>query len=190
MAKSTSRRTDRAGTTYPRKQGTVFSGILIGLIVGAVLSVGVALWVTGSNPFKLIAPSKPETVSTHAPAAAPAQAPAPETAPSFDFYSVLPGNTPNAAPTPVTTPKTPLYYLQAGAFQNPADADNLKAQLALLGVEAAIQTSELGDKGIFHRVRIGPYHAMDEINRTRTLLTQNNIPATLVKEIPPTQETP
>jgi len=26
---------------------------------------------------------------------------------------------------------------------------------------------------------------MDEVNRTRTLLTQNNIPATLVKEVPP-----
>jgi len=31
---------------------------------------------------------------------------------------------------------------------------------------------------------------MDEINRTRTLLTQNNIPATLVKEVPNQQETP
>jgi cell division protein FtsN len=92
-------------------------------------------------------------------------------------------------PTPGNTTSTPLYYLQAGAFQNPTDADNLKAQLALLGVEATIQTRELGDKGVFHRVRVGPFHAMDEINRTRTLLTQNNIPVTLVKEVPTQQET-
>lgn len=182
MAKSTSRRTDRSGSNFPRKKGTVFSGILIGLIVGAVLSVGVALWVTGSNPFKLITPApKP---------AAPSPS-TPETAPNFDFYNVLPGNTPNAPPTPnATTAPATLYYLQAGAFQNPADADNLKAQLAMLGVETAIQTRELGDKGVFHRVRVGPFHAVDEVNRTRALLTQNNIPVTLVKEVPTPQETP
>ena len=61
---------------------------------------------------------------------------------------------------------------------------------ALLGIEAAIQTRDLGEKGVFHRVRVGPFRAMDEINRTRTLLTQNNIPATLVKEVPNQQETP
>ena len=58
MAKSTSRRTDRAGSTFPRKEGTIFSGILIGLIVGAVLAVGVALWVTGNNPFKVDHPRR------------------------------------------------------------------------------------------------------------------------------------
>jgi len=31
---------------------------------------------------------------------------------------------------------------------------------------------------------------MDEVDRTRSLLTQNNIPVTLVKEIPTQQEKP
>lgn len=180
MAKPISRRTDRAGSKYPRKQGTIFSGVLIGLTVGAVLAVGVALWITGNNPFTpsgsiLPAPARIE----------PAPSAEPETAPSFDFYKVLPSDTPSEAESPPTvTPVVPLYYLQAGAFQNPADADNLKAQLALLGIETVIQTRDLDDRGVFHRVRVGPFHAMDEMNRTRTLLTQNNIPATLVKEIP------
>jgi cell division protein FtsN len=104
---------------------------------------------------------------------------------------VLPGDAPGEMPPMKgATASTPLYYLQAGAFQNPSDADNLKAQLALLGVEASIQTRALGDKGVFHRVRVGPFRAMDEINRTRALLTQNNIPATLVKEVPNQQENP
>jgi cell division protein FtsN len=187
MAKSNSRRTDRSGSTYPRKGGTIFSGVLIGLIVGAVLAVGVALWVGGSNPFK-------SSTTEPAPAATqpePAPQAEPDAAPSFDFYKVLPGDTTNAMPpAPSAAPNTPLYYLQAGAFQNPADADNLKAQLALLGVEAVIQTRDLGDKGVFHRVRVGPLGAMDDVNRTRSLLTQNNIPVTLVKEVPTPQETP
>ena len=178
MAKPASRNTGRSGGS------SVFTGVLIGLIVGAILAVGVALWVTGNNPFKFdTSETKPEP--------APAAPAAPETAPSFDFYKVLPGGAPSELPH-ATAPAAPAtrYYLQAGAFQNADDADNLKAQLAMLGVEAVIQTSEVADKGVFHRVRVGPFRALDEVNRTRTLLTQNNIPATLVKEVPTTQETP
>ena len=57
-------------------------------------------------------------------------------------------------------------------------------------MEAAIQTSEIPDKGVFHRVRIGPFLAMDKVNSTRSLLAQNNIPATLVREEPVKQEMP
>lgn len=179
MAKTASRKSGRSGG------GSVFSGIMIGLIFGAVLAVGVALWATGNNPFKS-SPAKP--VSSAIKVEPQAE---PEAAPSFDFYKVLPSDAPQAMPpSPNTAPNTPLYYLQAGAFQNPADADNLKAQLALLGIEAMIQTRDLGDKGVFHRVRVGPLAAMDVVNRTRSLLTQNNIPATLVKEVPTSQETP
>ena len=179
MAKPASRNTGRSGGS------SVFTGVLIGLIVGAVLAVGVALWVAGSNPFKS-APAGP--VPAESAATAPA---APEAAPSFDFYKVLPGDAPGELP-PAAAPhaSTPLYYLQAGAFQNANDADNLKAQLALLGVAAVIQTGEVADKGVFHRVRVGPFSALDEVDRTRSLLTQNNIPATLVKEVPTPQETP
>jgi cell division protein FtsN len=176
MAKPASRNTRRSGGS------SVFTGVLIGLTVGAILAVGVALWATGNNPFKLITPSPAPTHATPD---------TPDAAPSFDFYKVLPGDAPGELP-PSTAPAapTPRYYLQAGAFQNPNDADNLKAQLALLGVEAVIQTSEVPDKGVFHRVRVGPFNAIDEVNRTRSLLTQNNIPATLVKELPTSQETP
>lgn len=177
MAKSSSRPAKRGGSS-------IFTGVLIGLIVGAVLAVGVALWVTGNNPFKSATPEAKPAPSPAAPAA-------PEAAPSFDFYKVLPGDAPSELPSAQPAPTdSPLYYLQAGAFQNPADADNLKAQLALLGVEALIQSGEVADKGVLHRVRVGPFHAMDEVERTRTLLQQNNIPVTLVKQTHRPQETP
>ena len=178
MAKPSSRNSGRSSGS------SIFTGVLIGLIVGAILAVGVALWVTGNNPFKFdTSETKPEP--------APAAPAAPETAPSFDFYKVLPGDAQGELP-PSTAPATPTtrYFLQAGAFQNADDADNLKAQLAMLGVEAVIQTGEVADKGVLHRVRVGPFQAMDEVNRTRSLLTQNNIPVTLVKEVPTQQETP
>ena len=183
MAKPASSKSKRSGSP-------VFTGVLIGLILGAVLAVGVALWATGNNPFKL-KPASPERPPPPPAAVEPAPPATPEAAPSFDFYKVLPGDAPGELPpTPDAAAGRPLYYLQAGAFQNADDADNLKAQLALLGLEAEIQTSDIADKGVFHRVRVGPFRAMDEVDSTRSLLTQNNIPATLVKETPPSQETP
>jgi cell division protein FtsN len=76
---------------------------------------------------------------------------------------------------------TEHFILQAGSFQNPADADNLKARLALLGVEAGVEPVNLAEKGTWYRVRIGPYSKVDEINRLRQTLAQNGIDASLVK---------
>ena len=181
MAKSSTHR--RAGGS------SVFTGVMIGLIVGLILAVAVAIWVMGSNPFKEV-DSRPTAPDAPTAPPTPDTPPVPEAAPSFDFYKVLPGEPqPLLPPAPAAAP-APRLYLQAGAFQSPADADNLKASLALLGIEASIQTSDLADKGIFHRVRIGPLDGMDEVERTRAVLTQNNIPAVLVKETHPSQEMP
>ena len=62
-----------------------------------------------------------------------------------------------------------VYYLQAGAFQNAADADNLKARLALAGLEAQIQTATVPDKGVWHRVRMGPYSNAQDLEKARAL---------------------
>lgn len=175
MAKPASRSGKRGGSP-------VFTGVLIGLVVGAILAVGVALWATGNNPFK--------AATVAAPKAAPATPVEPDPAPSFDFYKVLPGGAPaEPAHVPAAAP-APRLYLQAGAFLNPNDADNLKAQLAMLGLEAAIQSAEVPDKGVLHRVRIGPFSDPHDIERMRVRLTQNNIAVTLVREAPPSQETP
>src|SRR6267378_1559304 len=73
------------------------------------------------------------------------------------------------------------YFLQAGSFQNPADADNLKARLALMGLEAGVEPANLAEKGVWYRVRLGPYTRVDEINRVRQQLTQNGVDASLVR---------
>ncbi len=160
-----------------RRGRPVLSGLMIGLIVGLVLAIAVALWVKASNPFK--SSDKVQTATAHPVQSAP---PEPEKAPNYDFYKVLPGDTPTAPPDPVVPPPSRTqYYLQAGSFQNADEADNLKAELALLGIEAQIKTSDVEGKGVYHRVRIGPYKAMDAVNSTRALLAQNNIEATLVK---------
>lgn len=122
----------------------------------------------------------------------------------LDFYNILegkPADTPgNAAPrvappgvappsggvvAPVGEPKpapATVYFLQVGAFQKAADADNLKAKLALTGLEANVQEVTIPDKGIMHRVRVGPFADPDAMNRARTLLSQNGVQGTVIKQ--------
>ncbi|MBK8524815.1 MAG: SPOR domain-containing protein [Betaproteobacteria bacterium] len=76
--------------------------------------------------------------------------------------------------------KDPLF-LQAGSFQTAGDADNQKAKLALLGLEAAVQQVMVQDK-VWFRVRLGPYAKLDEVNRVRSDLAKQGIEAAVVKK--------
>jgi hypothetical protein len=116
----------------------------------------------------------------------------------FGFYDILPGKTdavPGKADKPAVAKeeakkeepkkdegkesKTPLF-LQAGSFSTPQDADNQKAKLAFMGVEANIQQVMVQDK-TFYRVRVGPFTRVDELNKTRADLAKNGIDAQLAK---------
>ncbi|WP_435100975.1 SPOR domain-containing protein [Arhodomonas sp. AD133] len=73
------------------------------------------------------------------------------------------------------------YLLQAGSFRNAADADRMKAKLALLGVEVRIQKVELAGGELWHRVRIGPYGERARVNRIRQRLQDNGVETILLK---------
>lgn len=138
------------------------------------------------------APAIPATPS--APVAQPAAKP---TAPAksqdeqrFDFYKILPGQL-DAVPgeggkhakggEPSASAAVPKSYLQVGAFQNEDEADNLKARLAMLGVEASIQSVNLPDKGLVHRVRVGPFTRQEDLDRVRAQLKQDGLTGAVVK---------
>ena len=172
------------------------SSLLLGVLIGLVLGLGIALgvaWYINKMPSPFLArdgaPAKGETPKAAAPAATKSEdgvAAAPESRPRFDFYKILPG-----AEEPVTEQQMKeaqkkaaareAFFLQAGAFQNAPDADNLKARLALLGIEASIQTTTMPDKSVWHRVRIGPYSSVEELTRARDTLIQNGVETTLIK---------
>lgn len=48
------------------------------------------------------------------------------------------------------------YLLQAGAFERNADADDLKARIAMAGETARVESAEVNGKTMY-RVRLGPY---------------------------------
>jgi cell division protein FtsN len=177
------------GGTAPGRGRPMGVGVLIGLLLGLCLALGVALIINkGPTPFV--------EKKAGAPAADPAQkpstaAPGPESKTRFDFYKILPGSEEAVTDKEFKRAATPaakeVYFLQVAAFQNPADADNLKAQLALAGIEAKIQTAQLPDGKTWHRVRIGPFTDMTELNASRATLKQNSMESNLIKVREPTQ---
>jgi cell division protein FtsN len=112
-----------------------------------------------------------------------------EPAKSYDFYSMLPkfevvvpekekDVKPDVRGVPETRRGT--YVLQAGSYKNFADADRVRAQLALQGVESKVQKVSV-DNDTWHRIRIGPISQLDELNRLRTILRKADVDVLVIR---------
>ena len=72
-----------------------------------------------------------------------------------------------------------VYWLQAGAFKNRTDAENMRGNLALLGFESSISEAT-SNNGKVYRVRLGPYKSSN-VNSAHSKLTQNGIKTTITR---------
>lgn len=77
------------------------------------------------------------------------------------------------------TPVTASYILQLGVFKEYAAADELKAQVVLLGFEANVKAIK---QNSLYRVWIGPFKTRMEAKAQQKGLTANQIKSALVKE--------
>jgi cell division protein FtsN len=91
----------------------------------------------------------------------------------------------NIQAAPATAVPSPAagsgYLLQVGAFPNGADAEALKAKLALQGFVANVQTVQVGSQ-TFHRVRLGPYRSATELESVQNRLAGAGYKAIALKE--------
>jgi cell division septation protein DedD len=89
---------------------------------------------------------------------------------------------PVAAATPDTSPaaEPERYMLQAGSFERSADADDLKARIALSGEPARVEQAEVNGKTMY-RVRLGPYENAQSANTAKANLAGQGIQADRIK---------
>lgn len=76
---------------------------------------------------------------------------------------------------------TEKYFLQAGSFRRSDEAENMKVRLALLGILSSTQPIDLAEKGIWYRVRIGPFTNKEDIDEISASLKENGIDAQFVQ---------
>ncbi|WP_243040696.1 SPOR domain-containing protein [Dyella sedimenti] len=73
------------------------------------------------------------------------------------------------------------YLLQVGAFPSPADAETLKAKLAMQGFVANVAPVSVNGQ-TYNRVRLGPFHSATELEAAKQRLASAGINAIALKE--------
>lgn len=194
----------RSGSGIPG-WGLFLGGVVIGIILCAVVVWSGRLPSLRRNDQPQ---ANPNAVAERGSAPGIAGSSAASSTSQFDFYKVLPekevvipstelsamakaeqqkaaaaNNASAPAPASATTPTSSEggYVLQVGSFPDASKADAKKAQLALQGFTAHVQTITL-DGQTWNRVQIGPFASATELQRVQKRLTDAGIHAIPLKE--------
>jgi cell division protein FtsN len=113
-----------------------------------------------------------------------------KSAEKYDFYEMLPNfevvvpekdkDVKRDLPAAARIERPGVYVLQAGSYRNEPDAERVRAQLAMQGVQAKVQRVAV-DADVWHRVRIGPISNLDELNRLRRQLQAAEVDALVIR---------
>ncbi len=160
-----------------------------GLAVGLSLSVVVLVWQNYRDKHVAVAASEVPRPDPRPKGAAAGDAE--DGAKNYDFYDMLP-NFEVVVPekdrevarerdnAPATIERPGVYVLQAGSYRQQTDADRIRAQLKLQGIDANVQRVAV-DADVWHRVRIGPITDLAELNRLRARLRAADLDALVIR---------
>ena len=189
------------GAAASKGGGSLFLGIFIGYALGLISAIGVWLYINQA-PSPFLTEDKAASRPKEEPLAKSTQTEkstvnntTEENRPRFDFYKILPGidepdsgSASNAKEIAKASPQTDSvqraansYFLQIGSFKSAYEAEKVKAELAFLGMMAAIQPTESSDKGTWYRVRVGPFSDIHEIDQIRASLQENQIESNIIR---------
>jgi cell division protein FtsN len=108
----------------------------------------------------------------------------------YDFYQMLPNfevvvpekdkEVKRDLPATARIERPGVYVLQAGSYRNEADADRVRAQLSMQGIDAKVQRVAV-DTDVWHRVRIGPITRLDDLNKLRKQLQAADVDALVIR---------
>ncbi len=138
----------------------------------------------GKNPAKPAVPP-PDLTPPKPAAATPAPADAAKTAkPAADPLGDL-AKAKTAAPAAPSTAAASgadpfSYFVQVGAFRTPEDAEQQRAKISLMGLEAKVTEREQSGRTVF-RVRLGPFDRKEDADKAKERLDGSGIETALVR---------
>jgi hypothetical protein len=163
-----------------------------GLLAGAVLAT-VAFVYAGGRAHKAAEVADLPHPDPHRTAPAdndPGGAGANRPSEKYDFYQMLPNfevvvpekdkDVKRDLPAGAPIERPGVYVLQAGSYRSEADAERVRQQLALQGVQAKVQRVAV-DADVWHRVRIGPITNLAELNKVRKQLQAAEVDALVIR---------
>ena len=162
-----------------------------GLLAGALLVTLTFTWLGNRHKAAADAPDAPRP-DPHRVVRAEAEAASAtgKAAEKYDFYQMLPNfevvvpekdkDVKRDLPSAAKIERPGIYVLQAGTYRKEADANRVRAQLALQGIEAKVQRVAV-DADVWHRVRIGPISNLDELNKLRRQLQAADVDALVIR---------
>jgi cell division protein FtsN len=193
MSRSASRLTARDYKRGSRRSPldlSRFRDLGIGLAIGVFLTS--AVFIYKSDASKGAEPDSPRPEpQTRAAAAGDAEGAAPnaEGSDRYDFYDMLPNfevvvpEKDRDVKRDVRTARIErpgVYVLQAGTYRNVADAERVRAQLNLQGIDAKVQRVAV-DNDEWHRVRVGPISDLNAVNRVRKQLQAADVDGLVIR---------
>lgn len=89
------------------------------------------------------------------------------------------------APAAATAPAAPgadpfSYFVQVGAFRTPEDAEQQRAKISLMGLEAKVTEREQSGRTVF-RVRLGPFDKKEDADKAKERLDGSGVETALVR---------
>lgn len=72
------------------------------------------------------------------------------------------------------------YFVQVGAFRTPEDAEQQRARISLMGLEAKVTAREQSGRTVY-RVRLGPFVSRDDAEITKTRLDNSGVETAMVR---------
>jgi cell division protein FtsN len=101
-------------------------------------------------------------------------------APTVASPDAVVDNSPAVKPIAATPAAEPRFLIQAGAFKNANEAENLKASIAMTGEVARIESAEINGTTVY-RVRLGPYATASSLSSAKQALSSHGIEAQAIK---------
>lgn len=131
---------------------------------------------TATAPASSTTPATPAAASAPSPTAAAKPAKPPSADPLGDLAKAR-----SESPAFSSGASDPFnYFIQAGAYRTPEDAEQQRARLLLLGMQAKVTEREQAGRTVY-RVRVGPFDKKDDADRIKERLDNSSIETALVR---------
>ena len=155
-------------------------GIFIGLVFGVAIAAAV-IWYVNKIPIPFVERESAARASTSdVPMNLPGK-PGDAASDAANKTAAPPVGVANALPEVTSAAPEKRHYLQAGSFSNPIEADNLRATLAMQGIEANVRQVILQNK-TYYRLMLGPYEKKADADQSSARLALLGIETLLVNQ--------